>query len=172
VARKKIPYNVPPRPSGYFVYTLAWPSGDIFYVGKGKGGRAESHLSEAYKYECYCPKCRVIHRIWEKRQQVQIGYVFETDDPKVALVRETELIKALGYTGTLTNKDHMPYIPAEKPIRQSVEDRIQGLTELSQQRGLSKKARAELQQEIADLKLSIGKGWQRSFELISPDWYL
>ena len=170
MTRKKIPYSVPPRPSGYFVYTLAWPSGEIFYVGKGKGGRAEEHLSEAYKYECYCPKCRAIHRIWGKRQQVQINYVFETNDPKAALVKETELIKSLAYAGTLTNKAHAAFTPTERPIRQQIEHQIRSLTELSQQRGMSKAERAELQQEIADLKQSIGKGWQRSFDLLGGEW--
>lgn len=170
MARKKIPYSVPPRPSGYFVYTLAWPNGDVFYVGKGKGNRAEAHLKEASRRDCYCNKCRAIHRIWDKRQQVQISYVFETDDPKIALSKETELIKLLGYTGTLTNKNHVPYTPPDRPIRQQVENRIQALTDLCQQRGMSKEDRAELQSEISELKQSIGKGWQRSFDMISGDW--
>lgn len=166
--------TIKPPPKGYYVYTLAWPNGEIFYVGKGKGRRFDAHLREAERRECICSKCRTIHRIWEKRQEVQIAYVFETGDPKAALAKEAELIKALAGQGTLANKEHVPYIaPVMRGIPRTRRE-IKALSELLDRRGMSRAERVQIEQEIADLKQSIGAGWQRSFDLLEDsadfDW--
>ncbi|GER86520.1 hypothetical protein KDW_06820 [Dictyobacter vulcani] len=36
--------------SKYYVYTLAYPDGHIFYVGKGQGDRIHQHEKEAQRY--------------------------------------------------------------------------------------------------------------------------
>ena len=43
----------------YYVYTLAYPDGTVFYVGKGSGNRIQHHEQEALRGHD-CPKCDLI----------------------------------------------------------------------------------------------------------------
>lgn len=79
----------------YYVYTLGWPSGLVFYVGKGKGKRIADHEKEALRGHD-CPKCELIRSIWRSGGTVQRAIVFETDDEQEALAYEMDLINAYG----------------------------------------------------------------------------
>lgn len=79
----------------YYVYTLAYPDGIVFYVGKGKGKRITDHEKEALRGH-NCPKCELIRSIWRDGGTVQRAIVFETDDEQAALAREMELIDSYG----------------------------------------------------------------------------
>ncbi len=79
----------------YYVYTLAYPDGTVFYVGKGSGNRIQHHEQEALRGHD-CPKCDLIRSIWEHGGTVQRTMVFETDDERAALDHEAELIQSYG----------------------------------------------------------------------------
>jgi hypothetical protein len=80
----------------YYVYTLAYPNGVVFYVGKGKGKRVADHEKEALRGHD-CPKCELIRSIWRDGGSILRAIVFETDDERAALDREAELIRDYGY---------------------------------------------------------------------------
>lgn len=88
----------------FVVYTLARPSGRIFYVGKGVLRRPQQHITEARMGECICRKCKIIREILKTGREVKIDYVFETDDEREAYNKETELIEQLSKTVHLCNK--------------------------------------------------------------------
>lgn len=53
----------------YYVYTLAYPDGTVFYVGKGQGKRIEAHEREARQGK-KSHKCNTIRKIWTNGDQV------------------------------------------------------------------------------------------------------
>jgi hypothetical protein len=53
----------------HYVYTLAYPDGKVFYVGKGTGHRIRGHEKEARK-GARSYKCNVIRKIWAAGEQV------------------------------------------------------------------------------------------------------
>ena len=67
-----------------YVYTLAYPDGKVFYVGKGIHYRINGHHAEAMgtRKECNPYKCRVIRKIWASGDQVlkTVLACFETDE--------------------------------------------------------------------------------------------
>jgi hypothetical protein len=96
----------------YYVYTLAYPDGRIFYVGKGQGDRMHQHEKEARRYHYpqmahYFPeegdKIRVILEIWASGGQVVKTKVFETDNEEEANEHE-KLFIAQCDPRTLTNR--------------------------------------------------------------------
>ena len=86
----------------YYVYTLAYPDGRVFYVGKGQGNRIDQHEKEAAQYHHYpdavkylpreSPKVRVIREIWNLGGKVVKTKVFETDDEQEANEYEKQCI--------------------------------------------------------------------------------
>lgn len=65
----------------YYVYTLAYPDGCVFYVGKGTGDRINGHEREA-RAGGQPAKCDVIRRIWADGGEVlkqKVGY-FKSDE--------------------------------------------------------------------------------------------
>ncbi len=86
-----MPDSIPPKK--FYVYTLAYPDGRVFYVGKGTNGREQDHLAEAERGTCHCTKCRIIRRILKDRLKVRIEHAFETDDSREAYDYERELIQ-------------------------------------------------------------------------------
>lgn len=88
----------------YWVYTLGHPNGTIFYVGKGSGNRIQSHFAEARTGTCHCLKCLRIRKIWKDRLDVQVGYLFETDNEKEAFAHEAEAILVIGRNHPITNQ--------------------------------------------------------------------
>lgn len=89
-----------PRPQ-FYVYILARPNGDPFYVGKGQGYRIHVHETEARSGH-KCHKCNIIRKIWKDGGEVQRYTVLTTDDEQEALTKERELISLLGWE-TLCN---------------------------------------------------------------------
>lgn len=78
----------------YYVYTLAYPDGRVFYVGKGQGDRIHEHELEARR--SYLPqvsaKVRVIREIWASGGKVVKTKVFETDNEQEANEHEQQVI--------------------------------------------------------------------------------
>ncbi len=198
---RKRALNAPPQPSGYYVYTLAYPDGTVFYVGKGTGNRAQSHIIEAEQWVCQCRKCHVIQSIIFKGKKVKISYVFTSEDAQPSLQKEAELIRLLSQQGTLVNVTYVKQEPIYPPtplhqmsipeytawvrrnlrdpkeqskaIREHIKNRVRGLRDsISSHRSMPKDLKAEIMQEISELKQLIGDGWQRSFDLIEdgPDF--
>lgn len=86
----------------FYVYTLGYPNGDIFYVGKGTGIRIDSHEREARRgKQSY--KCNVIRKIWSEGGQVVKTIMFWTENEDEAYQYEIILIEALGGVEALTN---------------------------------------------------------------------
>jgi hypothetical protein len=79
----------------YYVYTLARPTGEIFYVGKGKGNRIDWHEVEARNgVKSY--KCNIIRKIWREGGQVIKTRVYEGLTEREAFERERTLIATYG----------------------------------------------------------------------------
>jgi excisionase family DNA binding protein len=124
-------------PQTYYVYTLAYPDGKIFYVGKGAQGRIADHEREASK-GCKCRKCHVIREIWARGKPVQKRIVYETLDESEAFGHERMLID-LYASSLLVNIRHNSYIEeeiqkieqqAETPQVEKPEKREQELSEV------------------------------------------
>ncbi len=94
----------------YYVYTLAFPDGCVFYVGKGTGGRLFHHEEEAQR-ECECRKCAIIRSIWEVGGRVQRAIVYRTNDEQDAFEHEKTTIAKY-------RSEHLVnYEPGKKPYR-------------------------------------------------------
>lgn len=85
----------------YYVYTLAYPDGTVFYVGKGSGNRIERHESDA-KHGYIGKTSDVIRQIWASGSQVQKQVLYETSDEEDALAHELHYIKCC-HSSYLTN---------------------------------------------------------------------
>lgn len=58
----------PPK-GEHYVYTLAYPDGKVFYVGKGKNGRIHEHEYQARRgFRSH--KCSIIRKIWSEGGEV------------------------------------------------------------------------------------------------------
>jgi len=86
----------------YYVYTLSYPDGKVFYVGKGTGDRIGDHERQA-KRGTNSHKCSVIRKIWKDEGQVLIQKVAFFDNEKDAYRFEIDTITFLGMEN-LTNK--------------------------------------------------------------------
>ena len=81
----------------YYVYILAHPSVQPFYIGKGSGHRMMAHIWEARR-GCPCDKCRIVRAIWRAGYQVWTSVVFRSDDEDQAFAEEARLIRLFGLT--------------------------------------------------------------------------
>lgn len=79
----------------FYVYTLAHPNGQIFYVGKGVNRRIARHEYEA-RQGCTCEKCEHIRSIWAAGEKVVRTVVFESRKEADALDYECRLIASIG----------------------------------------------------------------------------
>lgn len=79
----------------HYVYTLSYPDGRVFYVGKGRGDRILDHEAQA-KRGVKSEKCDIIRDIWRQGGEVVKRKVafFESDEE--AQVYEQALISSLG----------------------------------------------------------------------------
>ncbi len=93
--------------SQYYVYTLAYPDGRIFYVGKGQGDRILQHEKEARQYyhtqQQESAKVRVIREIWASGGQVVKTKVLETENEEEAYEYEKQYIAQCD-PSSLTNR--------------------------------------------------------------------
>src|SRR5260370_4271955 len=83
----------------YYVYTLAYPDGTIFYVGKGTGKRVHMHEQFAARSDemikrlnLNSRKCSIIREIWNSNGQVKKDIVYETDNERDAYAYEWALM--------------------------------------------------------------------------------
>jgi DNA-binding XRE family transcriptional regulator len=83
------------RKKGYYVYTLAYPTGEVFYVGKGIRGRINLHEAEARK-GVNSHKCNIIRKIWREGGEVIKTKVYEGLSEEEAFEYERMLIAAYG----------------------------------------------------------------------------
>lgn len=88
----------------FYVYTLAYPDGRVFYVGKGSGKRIDCHERDARKgVSTY--KCRIIRKIWAGGGELIKTIVFRTDDEQEAFATEKRLIAAYGRKSLVNHTD-------------------------------------------------------------------
>lgn len=83
------------KQAAFYIYLLARPNGQPFYIGKGKGRRIFKHEEEARR-GCQCLKCNIIRKIWRNGGEVQRYIVFTTDDESEAYAYEAEMIAHYG----------------------------------------------------------------------------
>lgn len=88
----------------FYVYTLAYPDGKVFYVGKGQGNRINQHEHEARTGKDITNKHKVgvIRKIWAGGGEVVKEKIYETYDEQEALEVEQALIASIGRSN-LTN---------------------------------------------------------------------
>ena len=101
----------------YYVYTYAWPNGEVFYVGKGTGNRIDLHEHEA-RLGYRTRKCDVIREIWRSGGQVIKSKVYETTIERDAFLYEWTLINLVYGRENLTNQSsgRQQTSPAVKPL--------------------------------------------------------
>ncbi len=87
-----------------YVYSLAYPDGRVFYVGKGTQGRINQHEYEAKRGTCRCAKCKIIQGIWGRKGDVIKKIIREGLTSNEALALEGELIRQ--YQEQLVNVKH------------------------------------------------------------------
>lgn len=116
----------------YYVYTLAYPDGRVFYVGKGSSNRVHMHEIEA-KRGYHAKRHEIIRSIWENGGEVLKQIVFETNNERDACTRELEVIRE--YSESITNIQHNtrvnPVIRRPSPPRVKVDQKA-----LAVERGL------------------------------------
>jgi hypothetical protein len=88
----------------YYVYTLAYPDGAVFYVGKGAGDRINTHERDARAGNCLCRKCIIIRKIWKSGKKVKAEIVVSALSSSEALQEERRLIGELSQVTDLCNK--------------------------------------------------------------------
>jgi hypothetical protein len=91
-------------PHTFYVYVLARPNGQPFYVGKGQGRRVFRHDQEA-RSGCTCHKCNIIRKIWRNGGDVQRVIIFTTDSENEAYAYETEMIALYGRDSLCNHTD-------------------------------------------------------------------
>ena len=83
----------------FYVYTLAYPDGTVFYVGKGSKSRIMNHEADARNpdraHTYYSRKSEIIRKIWEEGGQVLKQKVAFFDNEDEAFAFEQELINSL-----------------------------------------------------------------------------
>jgi predicted DNA-binding transcriptional regulator AlpA len=113
-----------PKPTKkYYVYTLAYPNGEVFYVGKGTGDRIHQHEYEAARsgkeasyYYNNPEKHAIIRGIWAQGGQVKKEIVFETDIEQDAYIYEWTLInQGIGLVNKKTSGRRKAIEPVPKP---------------------------------------------------------
>jgi hypothetical protein len=110
----------------YYVYTLAQPTGEVFYVGKGQKDRINDHEKQAlrstYRNDIGVNqrKCNVIREIHAQGQQIVKTKVFETPVEQDAYIYEWALIHLIYGIEKLTNKSDQAG-SASPPVRVVIE---------------------------------------------------
>jgi hypothetical protein len=76
--------------SRFYVYSPAYPNGEVFYIGKGAGSRVHSHTWEAKSGKAG-RKCDIIRDILATGETVLTKILFETADENQAYEEEIRL---------------------------------------------------------------------------------
>lgn len=98
-------------PHTYYVYSLAYPGGSVFYIGKGTGKRINAHEKEA-RTNCQCHKCKVIRKIWRSGKEVEKSILFTFNHEGRALAKEAELIQLYSLSNLCNvSPGHTGFIP-------------------------------------------------------------
>lgn len=77
----------------FYVYTLAYPDGRVFYVGKGSGYRINQHEIVARNGDQSIRSC-VIREIWQNGGEVLKAIVYTSPSEEKTLEEERRLILA------------------------------------------------------------------------------
>ncbi len=84
----------------FYVYTLAYPDGKVFYVGKGSKSRIMNHEADARNrdraHTYHTQRSEIIRQIWHEGGQVLKQKIAFFDNEDDAYAFEMEFIKALG----------------------------------------------------------------------------
>ncbi len=140
----------------HYVYTLAYPDGKVFYVGKGSGNRIDDHEREA-KRGIQSYKCNVIRKIWGNGEQIVKTILSPFPTHEDAFMYEIALIFFLP---DLTNKtaggDGMtdPTDDVRQKISKAHKGRKKPPISEEHRRNLSKAQQGKIYDEEIRLKLS------------------
>jgi hypothetical protein len=104
----------------FYVYTLAYPDGTVFYVGKGRSRRIDAHEREARK-GVQSTKCDIIRGIWRDGEQVVKAKVSESLSHHEAMSYEEQLIRQYNPLGN--------QLPGRKPMECEFRKRQIGYSE-------------------------------------------
>ncbi len=97
-------------PQEYYVYTLAYPDGTVFYVGKGTGYRMSKHSSKSPMSNEATRE--VIRQIESEGKQVIRTIVYRTFSEKDAFIYEWALIVLIYGRENLTNLTDGGWFPS------------------------------------------------------------
>lgn len=161
-----------PEVSGiYYIYTLCYPNGVPFYVGKGQNNRCVSHFWPSSKGENLL-KDNIIRKINRSGSEVRINIVLTTVDESLAHSVEEHLIGSYGRrdirTGILANMTNggegvsgKIRTEEEKELRRKKPSPLRGVplkTETKQKLSKSLKKTYKLKKERGDSIASHLKG--------------
>jgi hypothetical protein len=108
-SRTFIIINPPKTTVMSYVYTLAYPNGQVFYVGKGTGDRLRSHMYAA-RGKSQETRYQIIRAIWEQGGKPIATVVYDGVADHEACKIEKWLIEKYGYR-QLSNK---PFLTAKE----------------------------------------------------------
>jgi hypothetical protein len=157
----------------FYVYTLAYPDGKVFYVGKGKKNRVDQHEKEAAR-QCGCPKCCAIRSIWTAGGAVVKAIVFETANENEAYAHERAMIIAAradlcnrtdGCAGrTQPNQnDNRPWRNSWELYDVMYKECLQEIKDIEQRRRQSSgRERHALYYEVRQKRKLLTEWWQRT----------
>jgi hypothetical protein len=137
----------------FYVYELCDPNGNVFYVGKGTGGRRFQHLVDAANGSD-SRKSRKIRDIWSSGAQVVVNVVFESADENLCLKEEKRRISELA--PYLTNISGRKYKRLKVDIAQSMADVLDAIA-----------ARHPIYNTRGDVASIIIEGWARGTDLLN-----
>lgn len=154
-------------PAKYYVYTLAYPDGKVFYVGKGSKSRIRDHEREAKSGNCVCRKCIIIRGIWKSGREVKQEVVLEATSSQDALRHERRLIGELSALTDLCNKNHK--VPRSEVVKTVFDMPLDDAMSAINQMRLSEKQRKQLIDRWASARLpELRQRWKTARQ---QHWY-
>lgn len=133
----------------FYVYTLAYPNGTVFYVGKGKGDRIKQHEHDA-RHEKTSEKCEIIRDIWAQGGQVLKRKLYINLSEQDALAIEAIII-ALFDRANLANGQggHTKVLVHRKPAKRKPPKIIGFKTRTWVENGLYNEASEPIYEEVS-----------------------